>query len=145
MEPHSHPQFGQIVFVRSGGGLMTIEPERRPFASPGMPIDPAHGFEYGMDSDGWVPVSILRRGQAGIRTLEQKKSSPVPARQAIQSGDSCICLPNTRPVSLRGIPASGTEFCAETSARLTAAAVPLMQPQPAPDDLFHDFVAARKA
>jgi AraC family transcriptional activator of pobA len=57
IEPHSHPQFGQIVFVRGGAGLMTVETDRRPFASPSVlivPVNTVHGFEYGMDSDGWV-------------------------------------------------------------------------------------------
>lgn len=57
IEPHSHPLFGQIVFVRGGAGLMTVEIDRRPFASPSVlivPVNTVHGFEYGMDSDGWV-------------------------------------------------------------------------------------------
>ena len=57
IEPHSHPHFGQIVFVRSGQGLMTIETDRRPFSSPSVlivPVNTVHGFEYGMDTDGWV-------------------------------------------------------------------------------------------
>ncbi|WP_157995465.1 AraC family ligand binding domain-containing protein [Peristeroidobacter soli] len=57
IEPHSHPQFGQIVFVRGGAGLMTVATDRRPFSSPSVlivPVNTVHGFEYGMDSDGWV-------------------------------------------------------------------------------------------
>ncbi|HWK48702.1 MAG TPA: helix-turn-helix domain-containing protein [Steroidobacter sp.] len=57
IEPHSHPHFGQIVFVRSGGGLMTVETDRRPFSSPSVlivPVNTVHGFDYGMDTDGWV-------------------------------------------------------------------------------------------
>ncbi len=43
-------------------------------------------------------------------------------RAAGRPGDSCICLPNTGPVALRGIPASGIKFCAttQTSASLWA-------------------------
>jgi AraC family transcriptional activator of pobA len=57
IEPHSHPHFGQIVFVRSGQGLMTAETDRRPFGSPcvlTVPVNTIHGFEYGLDTDGWV-------------------------------------------------------------------------------------------
>lgn len=57
IDPHSHPQFGQIVFVRSGRGMMTVETDRRPFNSPSVlivPVNTVHGFEYDMDTDGWV-------------------------------------------------------------------------------------------
>ena len=57
IDPHSHPHFGQIVFVRSGRGMMTVETDRRPFNSPcvlTVPVNTVHGFEYDIDTDGWV-------------------------------------------------------------------------------------------
>lgn len=57
IEPHQHPHFCQIVFVRSGRGLMTVEADKQPFVSPCVlivPINIVHGFEYDIDTDGWV-------------------------------------------------------------------------------------------
>jgi len=57
IEPHQHPHFCQIVFVRSGRGMMTVEDDRQPFVSPCVlivPINTVHGFEYDIDTDGWV-------------------------------------------------------------------------------------------
>lgn len=71
IEPHSHPRFGQIVFVRSGRGVMTVEAERLAFDSPSVllvPINTVHGFEYDVDTDGWV----LTIAQGYLHTLLER-------------------------------------------------------------------------
>jgi AraC family transcriptional activator of pobA len=57
IEPHQHPRFCQIVFVRSGRGTMTVEADQQPFVSPCVlivPVNIVHGFAYDIDTDGWV-------------------------------------------------------------------------------------------
>jgi AraC family transcriptional activator of pobA len=54
---HRHPSFGQMVFVRSGRGTISVEDRAISFRSPCVMIVPlhcAHGFDYEADSDGWV-------------------------------------------------------------------------------------------
>ena len=55
--PHSHPQFTQIVLVRSGSGLMVADERRLEFNSHSVlvvPVSVVHGFKYAEDTDGWV-------------------------------------------------------------------------------------------
>ena len=33
-EPHAHPEYGQLIFVRSGRGVMNLEGSREPFEGP---------------------------------------------------------------------------------------------------------------
>ncbi|MEL7029860.1 MAG: AraC family ligand binding domain-containing protein, partial [Pseudomonadota bacterium] len=57
IEPHAHPGFGQIMFLRSGGGTMLVDDRRLSFASPCIIVLPkhtVHGFQYHDDCDGWV-------------------------------------------------------------------------------------------
>lgn len=57
IDPHQHPRFCQIVFVRSGRGVMTVEADQQPFVSPCVlivPVNTVHGFAYDIDTDGWV-------------------------------------------------------------------------------------------
>lgn len=57
IEPHSHPNFGQIVIVRSGSGKLIIEDRSLDFESPCamvIPMHCVHGFNYEADTDGWV-------------------------------------------------------------------------------------------
>lgn len=57
ISPHSHPNFLQIVFVRSGRGEMTSDDRTIRFESPcviAVPPRHIHGFAYEKDSDGWV-------------------------------------------------------------------------------------------
>lgn len=84
IEAHSHPHFGQIVFVRGGAGLMTVETDRRPFASPSeliVPVNTVQGFDYGMDSDGWVltvaePACAINCNAPPSKCRERKRLSP---------------------------------------------------------------------
>lgn len=57
IEPHSHPDFAQLAFVRCGRGTMTAEDALLTFESPCamvVPIRSVHGYSYELDSDGWV-------------------------------------------------------------------------------------------
>lgn len=57
IEPHSHPHFGQLVLVRSGRGVITLDGFTKRFNSPCaivIPLHCIHGYEYQKDSDGWV-------------------------------------------------------------------------------------------
>ncbi len=55
--PHSHPDFGQLVYVRSGRGVMAVDDKAIAFESPCVILVPSncvHGFSYDQDTDGWV-------------------------------------------------------------------------------------------
>jgi len=57
IEPHSHPQFLQIIVVRRGGGVITLEGETRAFSSRSILTIPSlavHGIAYEEGSEGWV-------------------------------------------------------------------------------------------
>ncbi|MEM6746327.1 MAG: helix-turn-helix domain-containing protein [Pseudomonadota bacterium] len=57
IEPHAHPGFGQLMFLRSGRGTVLVEDEQWTFASPCVIVLPkhtVHGFHYDTDCDGWV-------------------------------------------------------------------------------------------
>ena len=95
IEPHSHPHFGQIFFVRGGAGLMTVETDRRSFASPSVlivPVNTVHGFDYGMDSDGWVLTvaepclrTLLDRSRSWLQSFVAAKAPPRGAADASRS------------------------------------------------------------
>lgn len=55
--PHAHPRYAQLIFVRSGRGLMNLEGSSVPFEGPCMlllPVDCVHGLDYEVDVDRWV-------------------------------------------------------------------------------------------
>jgi AraC family transcriptional regulator, transcriptional activator of pobA len=57
IEPHAHPGFGQLMFARSGRGVIALEGRSVPFESPFVLLLPphyVHGFNYEVDTDGWV-------------------------------------------------------------------------------------------
>ncbi|MEM8935725.1 MAG: AraC family ligand binding domain-containing protein, partial [Pseudomonadota bacterium] len=57
IEPHAHPGFGQLMFLRSGRGTLQVEDQQRSFSSPCVIVLPkhtVHGFQYDTDCDGWV-------------------------------------------------------------------------------------------
>jgi AraC family transcriptional activator of pobA len=57
IKPHAHPDFGQLLYVRSGRGTITLEDRTVRFDSPFILLLPAHcvhGFDYETDTDGWV-------------------------------------------------------------------------------------------
>ena len=59
---------------------MTVETDRRPFSSPSVlivSVNTVHGFEYGMDSDGWVlTVAEPYREQRKRLSPETSRSAP---------------------------------------------------------------------
>ncbi|CAG4917453.1 helix-turn-helix domain-containing protein [Paraburkholderia saeva] len=56
-EPHAHPEYGQLIFVRTGRGVMNLEGSRVPFEGPCvllLPTECVHGLDYEVDADRWV-------------------------------------------------------------------------------------------
>ncbi|WP_347558764.1 helix-turn-helix domain-containing protein [Robbsia sp. KACC 23696] len=56
-EPHAHPAYGQVIFVRNGHGIMNLEGYRVPFEGPCalvLPTGCVHGLDYELDADRWV-------------------------------------------------------------------------------------------
>ncbi len=56
-EPHAHPTYGQVIFVRSGRGVMNLEGSSVPFEGPCallLPTECVHGLDYELDVDRWV-------------------------------------------------------------------------------------------
>lgn len=48
-EPHAHPEYGQVIFVRSGRGVMNLEGSSVPFEGPCvllLPTECVHGLDY---------------------------------------------------------------------------------------------------
>ncbi|QJD91366.1 helix-turn-helix domain-containing protein [Duganella dendranthematis] len=82
IEPHTHPEYGQLIFVREGRGVITLEGQRLPFAGPCallLPTDCVHGLDYEVDLDRWVvtiEVSYLAQINARLPELTQLWSGP---------------------------------------------------------------------
>lgn len=56
-EPHAHPAYGQVIFVRQGCGVMNLEGSAVPFEAPCallLPNECVHGLDYEIDVDRWV-------------------------------------------------------------------------------------------
>jgi AraC family transcriptional activator of pobA len=56
-EPHAHPAYGQVIFVRKGRGVMNLEGRVVPFEGPCallLPTECVHGLDYEIDADRWV-------------------------------------------------------------------------------------------
>ncbi|APA87610.1 AraC family transcriptional regulator [Paraburkholderia sprentiae WSM5005] len=72
-EPHAHPAYGQVIFVRSGRGVMNLEGESVPFEGPCallLPTECVHGLDYEVDADRWVvtiEVAYLTQINAKLR------------------------------------------------------------------------------
>ena len=84
IEPHTHPRFAQIMFVRSGRGTMSIEGQSFPFTAPValiVPCHSVHAFAYEIDTDGWVLTiadHYLRELAGRAPELEEIWRSPRP-------------------------------------------------------------------
>ncbi len=82
IEPHAHPGFGQVMFVRSGRGLVTLEDRNVPFDSPFVLLLPTHcihGFNYEVDTDGWVltiEATYLRQINSRLSEFSQLWAQP---------------------------------------------------------------------
>jgi len=81
-EPHAHPGYGQIIFVRSGNGVMNLEGSSIPFEGPCvllLPTECVHGLDYENDVDRWVvtiEVSYLAQLYARLHAFIQLWSLP---------------------------------------------------------------------
>lgn len=80
--PHTHPEYGQLIFVREGRGVVELEGNRVPFVGPCamlMPTDSVHGLDYEVDQDRWVvtiEVSYLAQITAKLQEFTQLWSGP---------------------------------------------------------------------
>ncbi|MES2258765.1 MAG: helix-turn-helix domain-containing protein [Pseudomonadota bacterium] len=81
-EPHAHPDFGQVIFVRSGRGVMNLEGSSVPFEGPCallLPTEYVHGLDYEIDADRWVvtiEVAYLTQVNAKLHEFIQLWSLP---------------------------------------------------------------------
>jgi AraC family transcriptional activator of pobA len=81
-EPHAHPKYGQVLFVRHGSGVMNLEGNKVPFAAPCVLLVPpeyVHGLDYEVDIDRWVvtiEVSYLTQINAKLHEFIQLWSLP---------------------------------------------------------------------
>lgn len=81
-EPHAHPAYGQVIFVRNGRGVMNLEGRGVPFESPCallLPNECVHGLDYEIDVDRWVvtiEVSYLAQVNAKLPEFIQLWALP---------------------------------------------------------------------
>jgi AraC family transcriptional activator of pobA len=81
-EPHAHPNYGQVIFVRNGRGVMNLEGTSVPFQGPCallLPPECVHGLDYEIDADRWVvtvEMSYLIQINAKLREFLQLWSEP---------------------------------------------------------------------
>jgi AraC family transcriptional activator of pobA len=81
-EPHAHPNYGQLIFVRNGCGVMNLEGTGVPFQGPCallLPPECVHGLDYEIDADRWVvtvELSYLIQINAKLREFLQLWSEP---------------------------------------------------------------------
>ncbi len=81
-EPHAHPEYGQVIFVRNGRGEMNLEGRSVPFEGPCallLPTDCVHGLDYEADVDKWVvtvEVSYLAQVNAKLPEFMQLWTLP---------------------------------------------------------------------
>lgn len=81
-DPHAHPDYGQVIFVRSGRGAMNLEGSSVPFEGPCvllLPTGCVHGLDYEIDVDRWVvtiEVSYLTQVNAKLHEFIQLWSAP---------------------------------------------------------------------
>lgn len=81
-EPHAHPGYGQVIFVRQGRGVMNLEGRSLPFDSPCALLLPAqcvHGLDYTEDIDRWVvtiDVAYLNQVNAKLPEFSRLWSAP---------------------------------------------------------------------
>jgi AraC family transcriptional activator of pobA len=82
IEPHAHPNFAQAMFARSGRGIVTLEDQSVPFESPFVLVLPTHcvhGFDYEVDTDGWVltiEATYLRQINSRLPEFSQLWAKP---------------------------------------------------------------------
>ena len=93
-EPHAHPEYGQVIFVRSGRGVMNLEGSSVPFEGPCallLPTECVHGLDYELDVDRWVvtiEVAYLTQVNAKLHEFIALWASPrvIPLSYSAQAG-----------------------------------------------------------
>jgi AraC family transcriptional activator of pobA len=98
--PHAHPTYGQVIFVRSGRGVMNLEGSSVPFEGPCallLPTECIHGLDYELDVDRWVvtvDVSYLTQVNAKLHEFIVLWSAPrmIPLAQAAEAGHDLYTL-----------------------------------------------------
>lgn len=81
-DPHAHPDYGQVIFVRSGNGEINLEGHTVPFEGPCallLPTECVHGLHYENDVDRWVvtvEVSYLAQINGGLPEFKQLWTLP---------------------------------------------------------------------
>jgi AraC family transcriptional regulator, transcriptional activator of pobA len=99
-EPHAHPAYGQVIFVRSGRGVMNLEGSAVPFEAPCallLPTECVHGLDYELDVDRWVvtiEVAYLAQVNGKLRDLIQLWTSPrmIPLGDMADAGEHFYSL-----------------------------------------------------
>jgi AraC family transcriptional activator of pobA len=89
-EPHAHPAYGQVIFVRSGRGEMNLEGSSIPFEGPCallLPTECVHGLYYELDVDRWVvTIEVTYLAQVNARLAEFVRLWALP--RTIPLGDA---------------------------------------------------------
>ena len=82
IEPHAHPAYGQVNFVRNGRGVMNLEGRSVPFEGPCvlvLPMECVHGLDYEIDVDRWVvtiEVTYLKQVNAKLPEFNELWAQP---------------------------------------------------------------------
>jgi AraC family transcriptional activator of pobA len=104
-EPHAHPEYGQVIFVRSGRGVMNLEGSSVPFEGPCallLPTECVHGLDYELDVDRWVvtiEVAYLTQVNAKLHEFIALWASPrvISFSYSAQAGiDFCNVIKNLK-------------------------------------------------
>lgn len=86
-DAHAHPDYGQVIFVRSGRGAVNLEGRSVPFEGPCvllLPTETVHGMRYDMDVDRWVvTVDVTYLKQVNARLPEFGRLWAVPLTIAL--------------------------------------------------------------
>ncbi|MBN3752345.1 helix-turn-helix domain-containing protein [Paraburkholderia sp. Tr-20389] len=93
-EPHAHPAYGQVIFVRSGRGVMNLEGSSVPFEGPCallLPTECVHGLDYEVDVDRWVvtiEVAYLAQVNAKLHEFIELWAAPrmIPLADSTDNG-----------------------------------------------------------
>lgn len=82
IEPHTHPEYGQLIYVRDGRGVVSLEGQDIAFKGPCallLPTECVHGLDYQVDRDRWVvtiEVSYLAQINAKLQEFSQLWTGP---------------------------------------------------------------------
>ncbi len=93
-EPHAHPYYGQVIFIRSGRGMLNLEGSSVGFEAPCtllLPTESVHGLHYEVDVDRWVVTievtylaQINARLSEFIRLWASPRVIPLPSEVAVE-------------------------------------------------------------